>query len=263
MHFNTCIAGASIESMFHLHILPHVWRGSTDVRHEKKSLRLKGQMRCIFLLQRFRPPVLKFLVLGFPWIKFVWRVFFELWSSVVPPLILCPYGQCISWKFMFFSRAMHFEEITSVFFSLLPNSFLEIIVFFSWGFPSMMTAGLIIGRGRSAHGAIMVVRGSSDALAGRWLAPSWAVWSSCAAVNSSWYKNDVQAIRNSVKLWFHTWFTRNVVDKCKTPALGQVIYEAWISFLQISVKHSAVKQVRRVCACKNSWQSMCHYNLQA
>ena len=116
MHFNTCIAGASIESMFHLHILPHVWRGSTDVRHEKKSLRLKGHMRCIFLLQRFRPPVLKFLVLGFPWIKFFWRVFFELWSSVVPPLILCPYGQCISWKFMFFSRAMHFEEITSVFF---------------------------------------------------------------------------------------------------------------------------------------------------
>ena len=51
---------------------------------------------CNFLLQRFRSPVLKYLVLnGFPWVKFFWRVFFELWSSVVPPLILCPYGQCI------------------------------------------------------------------------------------------------------------------------------------------------------------------------
>ena len=34
-----------------------------------------------------------------------------------------------------------------------------------------MTAGLIISRGSSAHGAMMV-RGSSDVLAGRWLAPS-------------------------------------------------------------------------------------------
>ena len=66
VHFNTSIADAFIESMSHLHILPHVWRGSTDVRHEKKLLRLKGQMRCIFLLQRFCSPVIKFLVLGFP-----------------------------------------------------------------------------------------------------------------------------------------------------------------------------------------------------
>lgn len=74
MHFNASIAMchtsnlqtlswaelATIESMFHLHILPHVCGGNTDVRHEKKTLRLKGQMRFVFLLQSFRSPVLKF-----------------------------------------------------------------------------------------------------------------------------------------------------------------------------------------------------------
>ena len=131
---------------------------------------------CNFLLQRFRSPVLKYLVLnGFPWVKFFWRVFFELWSSVVPPLILCPYGQCISWKFMFFLKSNAFRrDYLRLFFTVtkfIPgNCFLQLRIPFhddSWFDHQPWKK-----RSWGHHGGAWLVWRVSWQV----LAPSWAVY---------------------------------------------------------------------------------------